>query len=201
MTCTWDLCWWVKGVVLHIIAALQPLCTYNGLLVFCTFMSWWNVSLAADIFSRNILLNHTDLLNTVCGYSCILISLQVTGDHDPQFKKHGVHNITHLESVNNVSIYRLSQEECARLREGVPHGKVYRYNPKHLYPKLNGYGDNGQRKVWSSSGSMHCSYQLTHLINVCPWMWYGIMSLLASDVSCIVLGNPKTTMTQLPAFL
>ena len=44
-------------------------------------------------------------------------------------------------------IYRVSQEECARLRKGVPYVKVYRYNPKHLYPKLNGYGDNGQRKV------------------------------------------------------
>jgi hypothetical protein len=31
---------------------------------------------------------------------------------------------------------------CPRLREGVPYGKVYRYNPKHLCPKLNGYGDN-----------------------------------------------------------
>jgi len=41
--------------------------------------------------------------------------------------------------------YRVSQEECARLREGVPYVKVYRYNPKHLCPKLNGYGDNGQR--------------------------------------------------------
>jgi len=29
--------------------------------------------------------------------------------------------------------------------EGVPYVKVYRYNPKHLCPKLNGYGDNGQR--------------------------------------------------------
>ena len=44
-------------------------------------------------------------------------------------------------------LYRMSQEECARLREGFPYVKVYRYNPKHLYPKLNGYGDNGQRKV------------------------------------------------------
>jgi len=35
-------------------------------------------------------------------------------------------------------IYRLSQEECARFREGVPYVKVYRYNPKHLCPKLNG---------------------------------------------------------------
>jgi len=42
------------------------------------------------------------------------------------------------------SIYRVSQEECARLQEGVPYVKVYRYNTKHLYPKLNGYGDNGQ---------------------------------------------------------
>jgi len=45
------------------------------------------------------------------------------------------------------TIYRVSQEECARLREGVPYVKVYRYNPKHLSPKLNGYGDNGQRSL------------------------------------------------------
>ena len=38
-------------------------------------------------------------------------------------------------------IYRVSQEECARLREGVPYVKLYPYNPKHLCPKLNGYGD------------------------------------------------------------
>ena len=42
---------------------------------------------------------------------------------------------------------QVSQEECARLREGVPYVKVYRYNPKHLCPKLNGYGDNGQRSL------------------------------------------------------
>jgi hypothetical protein len=41
----------------------------------------------------------------------------------------------------------VSQEDCARLRESVPCVKVYRYNPKLLYPNLNGYGDNGQRKV------------------------------------------------------
>jgi hypothetical protein len=58
----------------------------------------------------------------------------------------------------------VSQEECARLREGVPYVKIYRYNPKHLCPKLNGYGDNGQRKVWSSGGSTHCMSQLTRLI-------------------------------------
>jgi len=45
------------------------------------------------------------------------------------------------------NIYRVSQEERAKLREGVPYVKLYRYNPKHLYPKLNGYGDNGQRRL------------------------------------------------------
>ena len=45
---------------------------------------------------------------------------------------------------------QVSQEECARLQESVPYVKVYRYNPKHLCPKLNGYGDNGQGslKLW-----------------------------------------------------
>jgi len=32
-----------------------------------------------------------------------------------------------------------------KIRESVPYVKIYRYNPKHQYPKLNGYGDNGQR--------------------------------------------------------
>jgi hypothetical protein len=52
--------------------------------------------------------------------------------------------------TNLMQLYRMSQEEWARLRESVPYFKVYRYNPKHLYPKLNGCGDNGQRslKFW-----------------------------------------------------
>ena len=44
-------------------------------------------------------------------------------------------------------VYRVSQEECEILRESVPYVKLYRYNPKHLHPKLNGYGDNGQRSL------------------------------------------------------
>ena len=60
-------------------------------------------------------------------------------------------------------IYSVSQEECARLREGVPYVKVYRYNPKNLCPNLNGYGDNGQRIVWSSGGSTHCTCHLAVL--------------------------------------
>ena len=119
-------------------------------------------------------------------------------------------------------IYRVSQEECARLREGVPYVKVYWYNPKHLCPNLNGYEDNGQRKVWSSGASTHCTCQLTCLIDVCPWVWCPIQltlavqlcsrlipecavshvtSVLAMHVSCIVLGTLRTTMTCVRDFL
>jgi len=54
-------------------------------------------------------------------------------------------------------IYRVSQEEGTKLRESVPYVELYRYNPKHLYPKLNGYGDNGQRKVLTSCISAYCT--------------------------------------------
>jgi len=50
----------------------------------------------------------------------------------------------------DVYIYRVSHEVRSLLRESVPYVKIYRYNPKHLYPKLNSYGDNDKRslKVW-----------------------------------------------------
>jgi len=56
-----------------------------------------------------------------------------------------------------IYIYRVSHELRSLLRESVPYVKVYRYNPKHLCPKLNGYGDNGQRKVWASGVSTYCT--------------------------------------------
>ena len=67
------------------------------------------------------------------------------------------HNCTVVHARNTAAfqddvflteIYRVSQEECARLRKSVPYVKLYRYNPKHLYPKLNGYGDNDQI-IWN----------------------------------------------------
>ena len=72
---------------------------------------------------------------------------------------------------------------CNR-RKGQNFGRVflmlkYTDNPKHLYPKLNGYGDNGQRKVWSSGGSTHCTCQLTSLTDVCPWVGCRIQLTLA----------------------
>ena len=49
--------------------------------------------------------------------------------------------------ICEVRKYRVSQEKRTKLRESVPYVKLYRYNPKHLYPKLNGYGDNGKRSL------------------------------------------------------
>ena len=75
-----------------------------------------------------------------------------------------------------IYIYRVSQEEWTKLRECVPYVKVYRYNPKHLYPKLNGYGYNGQRsfKLWQ--------LLLTYWLSNTYWNWqeYVVSVLLIS---------------------
>ena len=60
-----------------------------------------------------------------------------TYSHQHHHTKDETFAVSSLQSY----IHRVSQEECARLREGVPYVKVYRYNPKHLCPKLNVYGD------------------------------------------------------------
>ena len=63
--------------------------------------------------------------------------------------------------VSLYPIYRVSQEEWTKLRESVPYVELYRYNPKHLYRKLNGFGDNGHRKVWASGVSTYCTPSVT----------------------------------------
>jgi len=47
-------------------------------------------------------------------------------------------------SDGKIYMYRVSQEERTKLRESIPYVKLYRYNPKHLYSKLNGIRDNGK---------------------------------------------------------
>jgi hypothetical protein len=87
-----------------------------------------------------------------------------------------------LQSLLGYPVYRVSQEECARLRESVPYVKVYRYNPKHLHPKLNGYGDNDQRKVRSSRGSTYCtcSADALRVQCACPSFVYRQLSHAAT---------------------
>jgi len=61
-----------------------------------------------------------------------------------------VHSQTLLFKTNqahNCDIYRVSQKECARLRENVPYVKVHRYNPKTPISKVERTGDNGERSL------------------------------------------------------
>ena len=82
-----------------------------------------------------------------------------------------------------IYIHRVSQEECARHRESVPYIKLYRYNPKHLYPKLNGYADNGQRslKLWQ--------LLLTYWLPNTYWNWQEYVV----SVMLIAVRNIKVT--------
>jgi len=101
----------------------------------------------------------------------------------------------------HTNIYRVSQEECARLRESVPYVKVYRYNPKHLYQKLNGYGDNGQKKVRSSCGSTYCTFSADalHVLCACRWDWNAVNIMPACP--CKVLGTLRTTAALMRVFM
>jgi len=102
-------------------------------------------------------------------------------------------------------IYRVSQEERTKFREGVPYVKVYRYNPKHLYPKLNGYGDNGKRslKLWQL---LH-----TYWLPNSYWNWQEyvvsvmLISVLNIKVTCdwhkAIKLNYKNTRTHISVVL
>ena len=57
-------------------------------------------------------------------------------------------------SIVNIQV---SHELRSLLRESVSYVKICRYNTKHLCPKLNGYGDNGQRKELTSCISAYCT--------------------------------------------
>ena len=91
--------------------------------------------------------------------------------------------LTMMLSYSPLIIYTVSQEECARLRESVPYVKLYRYNPKHLYPKLNGYRDNGQRslKLWQ--------LLLTYWLPNTYWNWQEYVV----SVMLIAVRNIKVT--------
>jgi hypothetical protein len=65
------------------------------------------------------------------------------------------HGITVINTVIiGMPFFAIKMKECARLREGVPYVKVYRYNPKHLCTKLNDYGDNGERHLAARVGTI-----------------------------------------------
>ena len=84
----------------------------------------------------------------------------------------------------SLMLYRVSQEEGTKHWKSVPYVKIYRYNPKDLYPKLNSYRDNGQRKVWSCGGSTHCTLSADSVPHVCPLL------------PCQITETPLTLLSQ-----
>jgi hypothetical protein len=119
---------------------------------------------------------------------------------------------------------QVSQEECSRLQEGVLYVKVCWYNPKHLCPNLNGYGDNGQKKcdLQVIPCTVPVSWQvLSKFVLECGVQWWltlscklrtcflqstsccavsHVMSVLAIHVCCIVPGTLRTTMAWRASF-
>ena len=123
-----------------------------------------------------------------------------------------------LDTLLTGLVYRVSQEECEILRESVPCVKLYPYNPKHLYPKLNGYGVNGHRKVWASVVSTNCTPSVTPYSStaqarqrdiVMQWPWrrlYSTVALTSQDNERSgglhkVLRSLRTTETWMREFL
>ena len=92
-------------------------------------------------------LYHVDFISSETGLACRFLHIWFQAVRGNFLTIHI--SVGGLPFIANIcrTIYRVSQEERAKLREGVPYVKLYRYNPKHLYPKLNGYGDYGQRSL------------------------------------------------------
>ena len=126
--------------------------------------------------------------------------------------RHGTCNYIYIYVY--IYIYRVSHELRSLLRKSVRYVKIYRYNPKHLCPKLNGYGDNGKRKMWTSWGCTHYTCQLA-VIYVRPSVGCHVTECAVSHVSqashvtsafgipvsCIVLRTLRITMTRVRMFL
>jgi hypothetical protein len=79
----------------------------------------------------------------------------------------------------------MSQEECAILREGVPYVKIYRYNPKHLCPKLNGYG-----------GCITSQYEDSFQYECTVQWWFSASSKLVPDKKGISDATRNTQVRQ-----
>ena len=93
--------------------------------------------------------NRSNATTNVCiikffTFTCFILTVQII-------------RCTYNIAIMYSRLYRVSQEEWTKLRESVPYVELYRYNPKHLYPNLNGYGDNSHRKVWASGMSTYCT--------------------------------------------
>jgi len=113
-------------------------------------------------------------------------------------------NLTCHFTQNFTCELEVTYTECNR-RNVRDFGRVFlRSNPKHLYPNLNGYGDNGHRNVWASGVSTYCTLSMMSYLSNAPdrqrdmvmrWPWRVRYSLRK------VLGSLRTTMTWVRVFL
>jgi hypothetical protein len=139
---------------------LQATQVITSLLITSFLTVWKGIKLALRYFifgrSQFRFLTQQQITLTDFLFPRILRHYQIVGRSSPY---HRLSISVFISALG--AIYRVSQEECARLRESVPYVKLYRYNPKHLYPKLNSYGDNGHRNVWASVVSTYCTPSVT----------------------------------------
>jgi hypothetical protein len=120
-------------------------------------------------------------------------------------------------------LYRVSQEECARLREGVPYGKVYWYNPKHQSWTVTEIIAREKCGLLAGPYTVPISWQVSSMFVLeCGVRWRLTLAVscicasfrvrcgrivnglecavshvtwvLNSHVSCIVIGTLRTTM-------
>ena len=115
--------------------------------------------MSSSVFSTHIFLGLSLILLPVGFHSKTLLgilfpSIRITCPNQANLLLFITHQIMHF-------YIQVSHELRSLLRESVPYVKIYRYNPKHLCPKLNGYGDNGHRKVWASGVSTYCMPSVT----------------------------------------
>ena len=83
--------------------------------------------------------------------------------------------------------------------------------PKHLYPKFNGYGDIGQRKVWTSLVSAYFTLSVTaysaylrdgpRLLQLHSHVIARNSRATLVNLEFIVVGSQWTTMTRVRMFL
>ena len=75
---------------------------------------------------------------------------------------------------------------------------------KHLYPNLNGYGDNGERKVWSSAIPSTVPGSRDVLLVHCACPSFSLQAYEAysrCNCTCKVLGTLRTTATLVRVFM
>jgi hypothetical protein len=61
--------------------------------------------------------------------------------------------------------YRVSQREGTKLQESVPYVKIYRYNPKHLYPNLYLFSVHVVTYILLLHQRMHINWKHSHYLH------------------------------------